>query len=337
MPALTEAEQVGKREELADFVTNIEAQATPFTTMVPKGKKPNQTLIQFQMERFPDTDHEGVLDGEDVATFDSVGRKMAQALPQKQWWNPAVTDFAEESTVAGEGGKTEMARQKIKGLIILKRKLERRNLSNIDCAVEDGAAQPFETRGAIMWLSNAAQGVYPVDATFRTPTASRHTGTLAALTEDAFNALFQSAFAQRKGPASYKGLVGVALKRHISRYSTYTDDSASQTPSRTFNQDAKSKALINVIDKLVLDTGEVDLMLSSFLATAKDTGAATAYTSRSGIFIDPANWTMWYTRQPRVKDLEDRGGGPRAIIDAIAALGCRNPLGEVLVLSSADS
>jgi len=332
MPALKEIDQVGKREELADYISNIQAQATPYLTMCPKGSKPNQTLIQFQMEAYPDTGHGGVLDGKDVESFDHVPRKMAQALPQKFWRNPAVTDFADESDVAGVS-KTEMARQKVKNLVVLKRMGERRLLSTSDQQIEDGATKPYETRGLFSWLENAAQGVYPVDPAFRTPTASRHTGTLASLTEEAFGDLMQSAYNERKDAVTLKGVVGVALKRQISKFSTYVDTVSNKTASRTFNQDANSRALINVIDKLVMDTGTVDLMLSSFLATNASTGAQTAYSSRSGLFVDMSMMEICYTRLPRIRDLEDRGGGPRANMDMILAHKCKNPLGHVVVYS----
>jgi len=336
MPALREIDQVGKREELADFIANIEAQATPYSTMVKKGKKPNQTLIEYQMEAYPDTGHEGVSDGLDVPSFDHIARKPAQALPQKMWWNPAVTDFSEESNVAGIA-KSEMAHQKIKGLVILKRKGERRYLSNSEQAIEDGADQPYETRGLFMWHSNAAQAVYPVHADFRTPAASRHTDPLDQLTEDAFGDLAQSAYEQRKDSIALTGLVGVALKRHISKFSTYVDNVSGKTSARQFNQDAKSRAIINVIDRLVMDTGTVDLMISSFLMTDETTGALTNYSTRSGLFLDMDQMELCYTRLPRVRDLEDRGGGPRANMDMIAAQKCKNPLGSFIVMTDSDS
>jgi len=336
MPALREIDQVGKREELADAISNIQAQACPYSSMVHKASKPNQTLLQFQMEAYPDMGHGGVLDGADVSTFDHIPRQMAQALPQKFWYNPSVTDFANESNVAGES-KTEMARQKIKGLVLLKRMGEARFLSNSEQAIEDGAAQPYETRGLFQWLSDVAQSVYPVHADFLTPSDSRHTDALADLTEDAFGDIMQSAYSQRKDAVTLKGLVGVALKRHISKFSTYVDTVASKTAARTFNQDAKSRALINVIDKLVMDTGTVDLMISSFLATDETTGAQTAYSTRSGLFLDMDMLEICYTRLPRVRDLEDRGGGPRANEDMIVAQKCKNPLGHAVVYTNSDS
>ncbi len=331
MAALTEAAQVGKREELANYITNVEAQSTPFVSLLPKGSKPNQSLIDFLVEAYPDRGHGGIMDGADVSSFTSVNRKKLQVRSQKFQEAPSVTDFASESNVAGLGMRKEMAHQKVLHLVMLKRQLEQRGLSVSDTAADDGASQPNETRGAFCWTQNAAQGYLPVDADFRTPTSSRYTGALADLSEDDFGDLIQSSYDQQKKPVALKGLVGSALKRHVSSWSNYSDDVASKTTVRTFNQTAKDRSIINVIDKLTMDAGTVDLMLSSYLATDESTGAATDYTTRSGLFINPKLWEMRYTRMPRIRDLEDRGGGPRALMDAIAAFLCKNPLGEVVV------
>jgi len=336
MPALREADQVGKRQELADYITNIEAQTTPFVSMVRKGSKPKQTLIEFQMEAYATRGHKGVLDGLDVDSHDHTPRQKAQAYPQKMWFNPSVTDFADETEVAGLGQR-EMAHQKALGLVTLKRSLESRASSNAEQQADDGVTEGYETRGALRWVGASAQSVLPVHADFQTPTGSKHLTALVNLTEDAFGDLLQSMFEQRLGLVKVKGLVGVALKRHISRYTTYVDDSASQTPVRAMNQDAKSKAIINSIDKLVTDCGEVDLIPTTFLARDEDTGEATDFTARSGLLMDPKMWELRYTRLPRMRDLEDRGGGPRAIIDLIAAVLCKNPKGEGLIYTDSDS
>jgi hypothetical protein len=52
---------------------------------------------------------------------------------------------------------------------------------------------------------------------------------------------------------------------------------------RTFNQDAASKALINVIDVLNLDTGKIRVHPSAHIMTDVDTGEFTASTHNSGV------------------------------------------------------
>jgi len=71
--------------------------------------------------------------------------------------------------------------------------------------------------------------------------------------------------------------------------------------------------------------------------TDETTGALTNYSTRSGLFLDMDQMELCYTRLPRVRDLEDRGGGPRANMDMIAAQKCKNPLGSFIVMTDSDS
>lgn len=319
MPALYERNQVGKREELADIIANIEVTACPVTSMIRKEKKPNQKVIDFQAEVYPDRGFKGVLDGKDADDFNHTPRYPLKAVSQKVWENPSVTDFAEETVVAGIPGRGEMKRQKAISLVQVKRMGERRFLSDEECREDDGA-NPNETRGLGKWLQATAQAVFPVPEAVRTPAASIFSGTLAAFTEEKMQDLLQSSFNVRKGNSSLKLVSGTKLKRLISSWSIYAADKTSNTVVRTINQDAKSRQLINVIDRLVCDTGDVDIMLSPYLYCDATSGAQTAKSLRSGFLLDVENLALCYTRMPRIKDLEDRGGGPRAIVDAIFAL-----------------
>ncbi len=85
-------------------------------------------------------------------------------------------------------------------------------------------------------------------------------------------------------------------------------------------------------DRLVLDTGPVDLLPSAFLYTDAATGEDTAYTHRSGIVFDKEMIWLGYTRAPRFRMLENKGGGPRGIYDVIFIVGCDNPVPIVTVV-----
>jgi len=336
MPALYEANQVGKRESLADLISVVEAQATPFSSMVPKRKKPNQVQHQWQAKSYPKTGHAGVLDGQDATNFTHNAREMLYGISQKVWYLPAVSDFAEESVVAG-APKGEMAEQIADALVNVKRQIEMRCLSNDDQARDNGTTQANETRGMFQWIGNDEQSYLPVPANFRTPSASIISGALDTVTETAFKQAARANYKQRKGTSELYGFVGIDLKNEITNWSIYTDDVSNKTQSRRFSQDANSKALLACIDKLVLDTGEIDLHLASFAWTDPDTGDDTNYTHRSGIFVEMNMLGLAWTRMPRVVKLEYQGGGYKAIVDAIFMMMCDNPLGQMAVKSNSDS
>jgi len=330
-----ERDQVGKRQALADIIANIESETTPVASMIKKIQKPNQKLIEFQAEVYPDRAHKGVVDGVDVSSFSSVPRYMLKTLAQKVWDNPKVSDMAEETVIAGIPGRGEMKRQKAASLVLVKRMIESRILSDSELQ-EDNGTLPNETRGLGKWLLATAQALYPVAAEVRTPAASIFSAALSTFTEDSLINIMQSAYDTRKGNSSLTGIVGTKLKQKITDFTRYVANVSNNTIVRQFNQDAKSKTVINTVDRLVLDTGEVDLMLSPWLYRDPVSGAATAKSTRSGYFIDPDMLALAYTRLPKIRDLEDQGGGPRAIVDAIFALLCYNPKGMAKVEISAD-
>lgn len=335
MPGITDAVQVGKRESLADLIANIEAQATPYSSMCDKRKRPKQKIHTWGVKGYPTTGHAGVLDNKDADSFQSNNREQIQAVAQKTWFNPAVSDFAEENEVAGVE-KGEMAEQVADALVTVKRQIEKRLLSAEDCRLDNGVTQGNETRGGFSYVSNAAQALYPVPENFRTPAASIHSGALSTVTENVVLALHRNSYKQRKGPHKIDWMLGVDLKAEFTKFSKYVDNVANKTPVRQFNQSAESKALINVIDRLVMDTGEADLHLSSFLYTDRVTGADSDYTHRSGLGVDMNMCGLAYIRLPRVKPLPYAGGGEKAIVDAIYLHMIDNPLGMMKIESNAD-
>ncbi|MDH3445844.1 MAG: hypothetical protein OEN50_18110 [Deltaproteobacteria bacterium] len=68
MAQLLEKDQVGKRQSILDLVTNRTVTETPFTSMLAKTPEPKQTKIDYQVESYPDTASDGILDGADVTT-----------------------------------------------------------------------------------------------------------------------------------------------------------------------------------------------------------------------------------------------------------------------------
>lgn len=325
-----EKEQTGKRQSWANIIANIQTEATPYTSMVEKRQRPGQVLQSWQVKSYPETGHRGVMDGQDATTFDANPRFLMQCNGQKTWRKPGVSDFADEAEIVALN-KGEMAEQIADALVIVKRQTEKRALSNEDTKDDDGAKTGNETRGVFMYCQTAAQTLYPVPAGFRTPAAQIYSGTLANFGEDPYLALCRSSYKQRKGPFRMHAFLGVDLKAAFTNFSKYVDNVANKTPVRQFRQDAASEAMILTIDKLTLDTGEVDLHLSSFLRTDPDTGADTAYTHTSGIQLDMDMCGLAYTRLPRVVKLPYLGGGQKAIVDSIFLNMVDNPLGAVVM------
>jgi hypothetical protein len=223
--------------------------------------------------------------------------------------------------------KGEMAAQVADAFVTAGQIIERRCLSGSDTAEENAPTQAYETRGIFSWLQATAQTTFPVPEEFRPNSGQIYSSTLAAFGETELLALAAAAAKRRKGPTTLKGFVGIDLKNKISNFTRYDATVSNFTNVRRFNQNADDKAIVNVIDRLVLDTGTIELHVSFFLKTAVADGEDTANTHLSGAFIDMDMVGLSYTRLPRVFKLPYQGGGHKAVVDAIFLHQVDNPVG----------
>lgn len=330
MSMVFESDQVGKRQSWANIIANIESEATPYSSMVQKRQRPAQVLQSWQVKSYPITGHSGVVDGQDATSFDANPRGLIQCNGQKTWRKPGVSDFAEEAEIVALD-KGEMAEQIADALVTVKRQIEKRCLSAYDTANDNGTTQGNETRGVFVWCQNTAQTLYPVPTQWRTPSAQIYTSGLSSFTETTYLGLCRSSFKQRNGAFRMHAFLGIDLKDAFTNFSKYLDNVSGKTPVRQFLQEASSEQVIISIDKLVLDTGEVDLHPVTFLQTNAIDGTATANTHISGIQLDMDMAGLAYTRMPRVVKLPYLGGGQKAIVDAIFLNMIDNPLGAIVM------
>lgn len=335
MPMAFERNQVGKRQEIANIVTNIVSEETPMLSRIKKEPKPKQKLMEYEVEDYPDVGLEGVMDGADVKDYEHTPREMLHAVQQKFRRPWQVSDFSDETEIAGLP-KGERGRQRAISLTLLAFMMEGRLCSNADSSYDNGGKVPNETRGAFKWLQTGKQGHLPVPKNFR-PTNEIYTGALDGLTEDVTENLVAAAWAKRRSKSAFFGVVGQKLKKHYDSWSVYTADKAAHTPVRQFNGQQSAKKVINCVDFLEFSTGTVHLHLAYYLYQDEATGEQTDFSSRSGMFLDMSKWCFRYMRKPRQRDLEDRGGGPRGFSDSIGGLCCLNPLGQPAMHISEDT
>lgn len=324
MALLLEKDQVGKREALLNYITNVDAHETPLLSMLPKGSDPRNTLIDWQVDNFSAPRIAGVRDGEDATQFanKAENRKLLSGRMMKIWRPFAVGDKAQNvSDVAGV--TNEYAKAQTKALIELKRDIEA-TLGGVQDSTEETGVVGAVTRGMGSWISNSAQTDLPVNSTYRTPSASINTTATASLTEANVNAVLKSLWGQSGSNQSYVGVVGFDLKERFSSFTRYMPDVGSNTIVRQYNANSDSKKVCNVVSVYESDGGTIELMLSNYLniseAGVGDVG--------QGYVVKPEHWETRFNRLPRHMALPDQGGGPRGLVDAIFGLVCKNPLGS---------
>jgi hypothetical protein len=318
----------GLREDLADVISIVDNKNCPVTSTARKGSDiSNPGVFSWQADEYKEPSFDGVLTNADVATFEdaSSSRALLSGRAQKFRRSIKVDDFTQISDVAGIGKNKAFAHSVSKSLVELKRDIESAVCSDRN-SQEQAGVSPYRTRGLGSWISNAAQSSdLPVPEAFRTPSGSINTTATASLTESEVQAVLQSMYTVTGTMSSMMLVCGPELKRAFTNFTRFAGgaDNKAGLSVRTFSQSAESKKIVASIDSFHGDFGVLDIVPSLFLA--KD--QASAVQLARGYVMSPEMIELRYGRRPRFQELEDMGGGKRALVDAIAALVCMNPKG----------
>jgi hypothetical protein len=325
MPALFERSQVGKREDLADYISLVDARDTPIVSMIPKGNKPGNTLLQWQADNMPSAVTTGSVDGVDVSSYENLNSGRAILSNHIQVFQRAirVSPLAVDVSVVA-GLRDELAGMVAKGIKLLKRDMEATVSSNNDAQADNGT-NPYLTKALGTFISTSGGSTLQVPSAYRTPSASINTTATASLAESNIQAVLTSIYGQTGQFKEYDTVVGNNLKRAFSNLlftTTLTTTSTSGvtgaggTAIRTFNRDANSDAYIASVDIFEGDFGRMKLHPSLFMPDADN-----------GYVLDMELLELRYTNLPEVTELPDAGGGPARLIKAVAGLVVKNPLG----------
>jgi len=318
MPALFERTQVGKREDLADYISLVDAKDTPIVSMVPKGSKPGNTLLQWQADNMPSPQSTGSVDGVDVSSYENLnsGRALINNYIQVFQRAIRVSPLAVDVSIVA-GLRDELAGMIAKGIKLLKRDMELTVSSDNDMQADNGTV-PYLTRGLGSWIQNGAQALNPVPSAFRTPSASINTTATGSFAETDAQGVLTSIYGQTGQFKTYDTVVGTSLKRAFSNllYTTTASGTNQYQSIRTLNRDASSDVYSASVDVFNGDFGSLRLHPSTFLPNAF-----------RGYVLDMDLLELRYTNMPEVTELPDAGGGPARLIKAVAGLVVKNPLG----------
>lgn len=325
MPLLTEPNQVGKREDLSDLISVVDAKETPLSSMIPKGQKPANSIFDWQVDAYDKPSQSGVVDGSDVTTFKNKAANRVKLSGRVQWVREPwmVSKLAQDlSNVAGVD--SEKARAVAKCLTELKRSIEAVIGSDGESQEDNGNDKAYLTRGLGSWISNSAQSDLPVPAAFRTPSASINTTASASLTETHVQDVLESSFQQSGRRSGFKLVCGTKMKRVFTGFGQYVGDKASNLAVRRMNQSDPSMIQANV-GVFEGDFGTIELIPDLWLAYSG--GDATSGTNYRGYLLDMDMLELRFLERPGNVELEDKGGGPRGYADTIFGLVVKNPLG----------
>lgn len=333
MPKLLEKDIVnaGKREDLANLIAMVDAKDTPFTSMAKKGAQPGNTIFRWQADRLPSTTAPTpVVDGTDVdpdsgtTNFvnDGTTQFRVELSNRIQIFRKAVRVSKLTQDVANIAGvKDELANNVSKAITLIKRDMEVAMCANQGAQVDNGTVG-YRTRGLDKWIVAAASidtVDLPAAASAFCPAAAQisSVGT-ASLTETVVQDILTGIYSQTGQFKDYDALVGPTLKRAFTNLVfTTTASGTNQYPSiRTFNREADASAYVSSVDVFEGDFGRIRLHPSLFLKN-----------NFSGYIIPFDQVEVRYGGNvAQVTELQDNGGGPARLIEAVAGLCIYNPL-----------
>jgi hypothetical protein len=326
-PAGTLFPAVGNREDLLDVLTVVDAKNTPISSSVAKtgADITNPSVYSYLADSYNSPSTDGVVDSADVSEFSdaTANRVLLSARAQKMRRTVRVSDFqANLADVAAIGRKKEFARSTAKALTELKRDIEA-TISSDNESVEGSGSVAYKTRGLGSWISSSAQTDLPVPTSQRTPSASITNTATTALTESNLQNVLQSIYEQTGSQDRLILVAGPSLKKAITNFTRFTVNSTSNVFNlRQTAQAAGSDKLVSNISFYEGDFSTVEIVTSLFLAANASTDAEKY---ARGYVMSPDHLMLRYGRRPRFQELEDQGGGPRGLVDAIVSLAVMSP------------
>jgi hypothetical protein len=321
----------GKREDLANLIAMVDAKDTPFTSMAKKGSQPGNTIFRWQADRLPSTSAPTpIVDGTDVDlttgvsnyTNDGGTQYRVELNNRVQIFRKAVRVSPLTQDVAVIAGvKSELANQTSKAITLIKREMEVAMCANQTAQVDNGTVG-YRTRGLDKWIVTSANidtVDLPAAASAFCPAAAQiSTVGTAALTETVVQDVLTGIYSQTGQFKDYDAIVGPTLKRAFTNlvFTTAASGTNAYNTIRTLNREANEATYASSVDVFQGDFGQIRLHPSLFLKN-----------NFSGYIIPFDMLEVRYGGNvAQVKELQDNGGGPARLIEAVAGLCVYNPL-----------
>lgn len=320
---------VGKQQDWANAVTNVQMVDTPFVGWLPVGKAPQQMerLYQGEVFRAPVTNTHA--DGTAVTGAKSAGENRRQLRSLAQY----STKAANVSKLTQDNGNQagiadELAHEITIQTKELSKDIEAACLSAQECQIGVSGTKGYMTRGVPNWIANAAQAVYPVDPLLYPAAGQISTVATASLCEDTVLDILQAQGITTRSKRTLTAFTGPKGKRAFNNFPIFIPSSATTINAGAYPSEVRGGAFDRGVERYMTDFGPVDLVLS-YNNYALGSSAATLLT-HSTFFLHQDMWEMaWATGgMPKWVQKPYEGGLYEAFCEAVWMLTCFNPKGE---------
>lgn len=254
--------QVGVREDLSDAIYNIAPTDTPYLSMIQKGKKASNRVIEWQTDTLAADDGSiAVLEGADATdrTFTATVRvKNHQQLMDRAI---KLSDASDEVTAAGRD--TETGLQVMKRTKELKRHQENRLCGN--WASDDGSALTArQCAGFAAWITtndNRASGIATQGG------YNSGTGIVAAATDgtSALRTFTEARFKARVAACWEGGGEDSVVLLNSDNKQTLSEFSGVATKYNIVDKNARSNEIVGAVDLYASDFGVKKAVPSRFV------------------------------------------------------------------------
>jgi len=303
----TSHDGVGIRESLADVIANISPEEVPFQSNVGSENVAN-TYFEWQTDSLAATSTTGVIDGDDVSSFDSTSAttRVGNYTHIRRRTTIVADNFSALDTA---GRNDELSYQIAKRGKELKRDIEAVLTAN-NAQVAGDSSTARETGGLGAWIaSNASAGAGGALATGNGTTA-RTDGTQRDFTETMLKDAMQQAFVSGGQPSILmvgphnktvvSGFAGIAAQRY-------------QAPS-----DAPT-TIIGAADVYLSDFGTLNVVANRFSP------------ERTAYLLDPEYASVCYLRPIQNVELSKTGDAEKSMVIAEFGLKVTNEAAHAVV------
>lgn len=293
----TSFDSVGIREELSDIIANISPEQTPFTSNVGSENVSN-TYFEWQTDALASTSTTAVVDGDDVASFDSTASTTRVGnYTHIRRRTLIIADNLAAQDAAGRND--ELAYNLAKRGKELKRDIEATLLDN-NAQVAGSSSVARETAGLPAWIATNTvkqTGGTPAgaDPTGDGTDARTDDGTPAAFTETMLKTAMQSAYSAGGEPSIL--MVGPFNKTQVSGFAGIAAQRY-QAPSDS------PTTIIGAADVYLSDFGTLSVIPNRFQR------------ERDAFLLDPEYASVCYLRPIQSVELAKTGDAEKRMVIA---------------------
>lgn len=318
------------RESLADELTLLEPQKTPFLSMISKNTDAKATFHEVIADRLDAPKITGTREGDSGPKGGDKSSKRARFGSYLHRWfrSFGVTDVQQAVSKAGgtAGVSDEYAAAKVKATMELKRDVEATLLSNQD--TQGGSDDAMLTRGAFKWISATQSPAIPPDYLPQLVGGvyPQIVGSVNDLLESTLTGVLTSLSDQYGGSEDFQMFAGNGYCEDMDLF--VVQESAAGGAQRYTYPTAVSGKTVSLITSIYQTSlGRVHVHNDKFVnVNSSGTGNANA-----AVIVNPDQWFLSMLEELHAADDDSDAGGQTGYVKAVGGLFCTMPRGNACI------